>query len=150
MWKKKNTKLKNKTVKYFRREFHLFREMWSHMHACSLNIIAKGGITQEKLKDWNTKREHKQIKSPWNSFFLPNKQVHLLGLIFTEARNMYRYNKLGRPSKRPLWICLACHFIIKRLVLILTQLLVTWVFFWGSTNVLWLSIFLTVFCLISR
>jgi hypothetical protein len=45
---------------------------------------------------------------------------------------------------------LACHFIIKRLVLILTQLLVTWVFFWGSTNVLWLSIFLTVFCLISR
>ncbi|KAJ6679703.1 hypothetical protein OIU79_019439 [Salix purpurea] len=59
------------------------------------------------------------------SFFLPNKQVHLLGLIFTEARNMYRYNKLGRACKSQLRICWACHFIIKRLVLILTQLLVT-------------------------
>ena len=51
------------------------------MHGRSINIIAKGGMTQQKLKDWNTKRTHKQIKSPWNSFFLLDKQVHLLGLI---------------------------------------------------------------------
>jgi hypothetical protein len=43
------------------------------MHACSLNLIARGGIAQQKLKDWNTK---------WTCFSLQKKQTEAMEFFF--------------------------------------------------------------------
>uniref|UniRef100_A0A2P2L3X1 Ubiquitin-conjugating enzyme E2 5-like isoform X2 n=1 Tax=Rhizophora mucronata TaxID=61149 RepID=A0A2P2L3X1_RHIMU len=66
------------------------------------------------------------------------KQVHVL------VGEDIMHTTVKRNSMKPLWVWLACHFLVMRLILIFTWLLVARIFFRSSSHVFWLGIFLTV------